>query len=149
MEVPGEEPRFSISDTGIGVDWDSLTQITNLNPYVTFVGGSPKFSFTTAKGDKIEYLFQQKPFRIVQYANGNISLVGNAYDTLTYAAIDAPHEYYYTGNKGGDQIVTGYEIGMSFVIQSERLFGVPQRAADQFSLPLTTVNEPLRLFNYD
>lgn len=54
-----------------------------------------------------------------------MSLVGNAFDTLSYAAYDAPHEYYMDGP---DQLVTGYEIGMSFVIQSETLYGIPQRA---------------------
>jgi mannosyl-oligosaccharide alpha-1,3-glucosidase len=78
--------------------------------------------------------------------NGYASLVGNAFDTLQFSAPDAPHDFYYIEN---DQVVTGYEIGMSFILQTERIWGLPQRAADMFQLATAGANDPYRLFNQD
>ena len=36
MVVDGEEKRFSISSTGIGVEWPQLNQVTNLTSHVKY-----------------------------------------------------------------------------------------------------------------
>jgi hypothetical protein len=47
--------------------------------------------------DTIVYFLQYKPFRILQYVNGILTMIVNDHDTLAYAAADAPHDSYYVG----------------------------------------------------
>jgi hypothetical protein len=35
MACPGEDPRFGISSTGVGVEWSQLTQVTDLASLTT------------------------------------------------------------------------------------------------------------------
>jgi len=58
----GEPYRFSISKTGIGVEWANLKQIMNLSPY--YVAGNTYQFLSADKKDLIKYVFQMKPFRI-------------------------------------------------------------------------------------
>ena len=147
MQVDGEEPRFSISSTGIGVEWSQLTQVTNLVSHVKYLGTGVQLTFVSTDGlDTTVYFLQYKPFRILQYVNGVLTMIMNDHDTLQYASPDAPHDSYYVG---GDQIITGYEIGLGFTLSSSYVYGIPQRNLDSFALPATTVNNPYRLFNTD
>ena len=116
----------------------------NLTPYFV-AGGSYQF-LSKDKKDSIKYVFQQKPFRIFQYINGKLAFIANDQDTLQYASNDATHTYYYDGP---DQIVTGYEVGMGFTYSTDKLYGIPQRAADKFNLQSTQNSDPYRLFNQD
>jgi len=47
--------------------------------------------------DTIVYFLQYKPFRILQYVNGILTMIVNDHDTLTYASANAPHDTYYVG----------------------------------------------------
>lgn len=65
LAVDGEDDRFSISSTGIGVDWDSLNK--DMNPYQSMsnVSNGIQYETTTENGDNIKYVIQFAPFRIV------------------------------------------------------------------------------------
>lgn len=83
FQVDGEDPRFGISSTGIGVEWANLKKVTNLQSKITYISTGVKLSFTSDDGlDKIDYVLQYKPFRLLQYVNGIMTLVGNDKDTL-------------------------------------------------------------------
>lgn len=45
-----EPDRFTISSTGIGVEWSQLTQITNLSSYVTYYSGRAAVKVTSDDG---------------------------------------------------------------------------------------------------
>ena len=80
------------------------------------------------------------PFRIIQYINSEITLVINDGDTLRYAPPTAPHNTYMDGN---DELIEGYEIGLGFTFSAMNVFGLPQRASENFELEVMNY----RLFN--
>jgi hypothetical protein len=47
MMVDGEEKRFSISSTGIGVEWSQLTQVKNLISRVNYKDNGVYLTFVT------------------------------------------------------------------------------------------------------
>jgi hypothetical protein len=56
MMVDGEEKRFSISSTGIGVEWSQLTQVKNLISRVNYKDNGVYLTFVTEDGlDTIVY----------------------------------------------------------------------------------------------
>lgn len=99
FQVDGEAYRFGISSTGVGVEWANLKKVTDLSKRMTYLANGVQLSFTSEDGlDKIDYVLQYKPFRILQYVNDIMTIVGNDKDTLQYAAPDAPHSTYYLEN---------------------------------------------------
>lgn len=123
LVVNGEEQRFAISSTDIGVNWDTLQKVTDLYPKLQFRKNGVWIDLQSMDGNEtISYYLQYKPFRIAQYVNGYCSAVANNFDTLTFKAPNAPHDTYYIEN---DQIVTGYEIGIDIILQSEKMWGIP------------------------
>ena len=146
INAKGEDDRFAISSTGIGVEWSQLRQVDNLKKLTDFsdpekvvVSGLK----STCGRDKFSYEIQLSPFRIVQYINGESSIVINDYDTLPYANKPKIAE----GMLGEDVLIDGYEVGLGFTMSSEHLYGLPQRASS-FLLE-ETGKEPLRMFNSD
>jgi hypothetical protein len=64
----------------------------------------------------IKYEIQYNPFKIVQTINDIVTLIVNDDDALRYAALDAPHNTYMDGY---DQLIEGYEIGVSFTLSAD------------------------------
>lgn len=143
LACPGEDPRFSISSTGIGVEWSQLVQVTNLTNMVATTADNATVTLVDAANNTIEYFFEFIPFRITQKINNQTGIYINQGDDLRYAPPTAPHDSYYDGY---DQLISGYEIGLSFTFDADYIFGIPMRAVDSFALP---VNETYRLFNQD
>jgi hypothetical protein len=62
------------------------------------LGTGVQLTFVSDDGlDTTVYFLQYKPFRILQYVNGVLTMVMNDHDTLQYASADAPHDSYYVG----------------------------------------------------
>lgn len=144
IACPGEEPRFGISSTGVGVEWSQLTQVTDLASLTTITQDSVTVDGLNSQSglETFKYEIMLTPFRIIQYINDEITLVVNDGDTLRYAPPTAPHNTYMDGN---DQLIEGYEIGLGFSFSAMNVYGLPQRASDSFSLPVGNY----RLFNQD
>ena len=81
------------------------------------------------------------PFRIIQYINGEVSIIINDYDTLHYANKSQVEKHML----GEDVLIDGYQVGMGFTMSSEHLYGLPQRASSFLLEP--TGSEPIRMFN--
>ena len=73
----------------------------------------------------IKYEVMFNPFKIVQSINGIVTLIVNDDDALRYAALNAPHNTYMDGY---DQLIEGYEIGVSFTLSADYVYGLPMRA---------------------
>lgn len=143
INCPGEDPRFSISSTGIGVEWDQLVQVTGLTDMVVTTADNSTVTLVDENNNTIEYFFEFNPFRVTQSINGQLGVYINQGDDLRYAPPTAPQETYMDGY---DQLISGFEIGLSFTFDADYIFGLPMRAVDSFALPL---NETYRLFNQD
>ena len=144
LACPGEDARFGISSTGIGVAWEQLVQETNLASKTTTASDRATVSLQSSDGlNQIRYEVLYSPFRIIQYINNIVTLVVNDAEDLRYASLDAPHNTYMNGN---DQLIEGYEIGVGITLSTDYVFGLPQRAASTFQLK-HGVN--YRLFNQD
>ena len=144
ISCPGEDPRFGISSTGIGVEWSQLNPVTNLSFITDIRQDKVSINLSSSNGkDNIQYVVTYSPFKIIQYVNSIVTLVINDDDSLRYAALDAPHNTYMDGT---DQLIEGYEIGVGFTLSADYTFGLPQRASDTFVLK---TNENYRLFNQD
>ena len=131
MACPGEDPRFSISSTGIGVEWSQLIQVTDLANFTTITADMVTVDGLISQSglDTFKYEIMATPFRIIQYINNEITLVVNNQDSLRYAPPTAPHDTYMDGN---DQLITGYEIGLGFQFSAMNIYGIPQRASNTF-----------------
>lgn len=133
MYCPGEDPRFSISSTGVGVEWSQLTQVIGLASLTTITADMVTVDGLVSQSglDTFKYEIMATPFRIIQYINNEITLVVNDRDSLRYAPPTAPHDTYMDAN---DQIITGYEIGLGFQFSAMNVYGLPQRASNTFEL---------------
>ena len=60
--------------------------------------------------------------RIVQYVNELVAIIINDKDTLRYADPKAPHTTYMVDE---DEIITGYEVGVGFTLNAQKVFGLP------------------------
>jgi len=110
------------------------------------VVGSDRATVTLNSSDMsniIKYEIMFSPFKIVQTINGVVTIIVNDDDALRYAALNAPHNTYMDGY---DQLIEGYEIGVSFTLSSDYVYGLPMRAMQTFPLQQ---NETYRLFNQD
>jgi hypothetical protein len=108
------------------------------------VVGSDRATVTLNSSDMsniIKYEIMFSPFKIVQTINGVVTIIVNDDDALRYAALNAPHNTYMDGY---DQLIEGYEIGVSFTLSSDYVYGLPMRAMQTFPLQQ---NETYRLFN--
>ena len=83
LNITGEEPRFSISETGIGVEWSQLNRTTDLQN-VTYLTDRVSIvlysSVIDQQQDVIQYDLMYSPFRIIQYINDKVSVVVNDMD---------------------------------------------------------------------
>jgi len=143
INCPGEAPRFSISSTGIGVEWDQLVQVTGLSDMVVTTADNSTVTLVVGTNNTVSYFFEFNPFRVTQTINDKVGVYINQGDDLRYAPPTAPQETYMDGY---DQLISGFEIGLSFTFDADYIYGLPMRAVDSFALPL---NETYRLFNQD
>lgn len=169
IKAADEEERFSISNTGVGVDWDQIKVQQHLQDFVKLLDDG----ILVSGQDKVSYKVQFDPFRIIQYVNGHETIIVNDNDNLYYDAkdlgvhhqhvdehlVDAHHEvaaHHETAHqnatkKTGDakkagSVVQGYSVGLDFTVNATHMYGIPQRA-DNFRLEETGFDHPYRLFN--
>lgn len=175
IKAADEEERFSISNTGIGVDWDQIKVQQHMQDFVKILDDGILISGQ----DKVSYKIQFDPFRIIQYVNGHETVIVNDNDNLYYDAKDlgvhhttrhetthetvheaAPHHdahavpethHANAAKKAADKkpassVVQGYSVGMDFTVNARHMYGIPQRA-DNFRLEETGFDHPYRLFN--
>lgn len=143
LTCPGEEPRFSISSTGIGVEWSQLNQVTLDYTIVNIGKTSATVLLYVDNQNEVKYIIQFSPFRIIQYINGEMGIEVNDMDQFRYAPPTAPHGTYMDGY---DQLIEGYEIGIAFTFPTDYVYGLPTRTMANFPLVL---DETYRLFNQD
>jgi hypothetical protein len=84
IKAADEEERFSISNTGIGVDWDQIKVQQHLQDFVKLLDDG----ILVSGQDKVSYKIQFDPFRIIQYVNGHETIIVNDNDNLYYDAKD-------------------------------------------------------------
>lgn len=84
IKATDEEERFSISNTGIGVDWDQIRVQQHLQDFVKILDDGILISGQ----DKVSYKLQFDPFRIIQYVDGHETIIVNDNDNLYYDAKD-------------------------------------------------------------
>jgi len=84
IKASGEEERFSISNTGIGIDWDNIKVQQHLHDFVKILDDGILISGQ----DKVSYKIQFDPFRIIQYVDGHETIIVNDNDNLYYDAKD-------------------------------------------------------------
>jgi len=84
IKASDEEERFSISNTGIGVDWDQIKVQQHLSDFVKILDDGVLISGQ----DHVSYKIQFDPFRIIQYVNGHETVIVNDNDNLYYDAKD-------------------------------------------------------------
>ena len=172
IKASDEEERFSISNTGIGVDWDQIKVQQHMQDFVKILDDGVLISGQ----DKVSYKIQFDPFRIIQYVNGHETIIVNDNDNLYYDAKDlgvhhVVHEHVVhevpivhdvhtvipevvhhanaaDAKKPASSNVQGYSVGMDFTVNATHMYGIPQRA-DSFRLQETGFDHPYRLFNQD
>lgn len=84
IKASEEEERFSISSTGIGVEWDNIKVQQKLPQFVKVL----EDGILIEGQDAISYKVQFDPFRIIQYVDGKESMIVNDNDNLYYDAKD-------------------------------------------------------------
>lgn len=89
---PGKEKdRFRISDTGVGVAWEQLDKVNNLDELVSF-RHKDKIMIEGLQSqdgaDQYAFEIQSQPFRIIQRVNGEITTIVNHKDTLYYEVLE-------------------------------------------------------------
>ena len=95
IKAVGEEQRFSIANTGIGVDWDQIKVQQNLHDFVKILDDGILISGQ----DKVTYKLQFDPFRLIQYVDGHETIIVNDNDNLYYDLQDhAIHSHDYEGH---------------------------------------------------
>ena len=171
-----EEERFSISNTGIGVDWDQIKVQQHMQDFVKILDDGVLVSGQ----DKVSYKIQFNPFRIIQYVDGHETIIVNDNDNLYYDAKDlgaarlatVHHEVIHSvpvahevvhhevlplvhhanaaedNKKPASSVVQGYSVGLDFTVNATHMYGLPQRN-DNFRLEETGYDHPYRLFNQD
>ena len=176
IKASDEEERFSISNTGIGIDWDQIKVQQHMQDFVKILDDGVLVSGQ----DKISYKIQFNPFRIIQYVDGHETIIVNDNDNLYYDAKDLPvhhvvhehvvhehvthvmpvhhevvHDVYHANGEKAEQNekktssnVQGYSVGLDFTVSATHMYGLPQRA-DNFRLEETGFDHPYRLFNQD
>lgn len=174
IKASDEEERFSISNTGIGIDWDQIKVQQHMQDFVKILDDG----ILVSGQDKVSYKIQFDPFRIIQYVDGHETIIVNDNDNLYYDAKDlgihhgamhndaaphhaqpvhekvAPHaavpethhEKPAAAKKPASSVVQGYSVGMDFTVNANHMYGIPQRA-DNFRLEETGFDHPYRLFN--
>ena len=170
IKASDEEERFSISNTGIGIDWDQIKVQQHLQDFVKILDDGVLISGQ----DHVSYKIQFDPFRIIQYVNGHETIIVNDNDNLYYDAKDlgihhpahhTHHDAHHANEtdavkepakkdtpKADEKVdasnVKGYSVGMDFTVNATHMYGLPQRS-DTFRLQETGFDHPYRLFNQD
>ena len=91
IKATDEEERFSISNTGIGVDWDQIKVQQHLQDFVKLLDDG----ILVSGQDNVTYKVQFNPFRIVQYVDGKETIIVNDNDNLFYEAKDLGPQHVY------------------------------------------------------
>jgi hypothetical protein len=65
ISCAGEEPRFGISSTGIGVEWSQLEKVTNLSTKASFGQKKGEVFLNDSDGEIIKYDIIYNPFQII------------------------------------------------------------------------------------
>lgn len=161
IKASEEEERFSISNTGIGVDWDQIKVQQHMQDFVKILDDGILISGQ----DKVSYKVQFDPFRIIQYVDGKETVIVNDNDNLYYDAKNIDNHYREHANAAAkkeaapaakkpaeakkdvsSQNINGYSVGMDFTVNASHMYGIPQRN-DNFRLEETGYSHPYRLFN--
>ena len=155
IKASDEEERFSISNTGIGIDWDQIKVQQHMQDFVKILDDGILISGQ----DKVSYKIQFDPFRIIQYVDGHETIIVNDNDNLYYDAKDLGVYHGAAANaaekkaaeekkaaKPASSVVQGYSVGMDFTVNATHMYGIPQRN-DNFRLEETGFDHPYRLFN--
>ncbi len=163
IKASDEEERFSISNTGIGIDWDQIKVQQHLSDFVKILDDGVLISGQ----DHVSYKIQFDPFRIIQYVNGHETIIVNDNDNLYYDAKDlgvhhttthhvVTHETISANDAQAapkapaaekpvaapkehdprdtsSTVVQGYSVGLDFTVNATHMYGLPQRS-DTFRL---------------
>ena len=176
IKASDEEERFSISNTGIGIDWDQIKVQQHMQDFVKILDDG----ILVSGQDQVSYKVQFNPFRIIQYVDGHETIIVNDNDNLYYDAkdlgvshlqhevkdyeLERPHGDHHANaaekkaaeakkaekkaEKPAAHVVQGYSVGMDFTVNATHMYGIPQRN-DNFRLQETGFDHPYRLFNQD
>ena len=176
VKASDEEERFSISNTGIGIDWDQIKVQQHLQDFVQVLDDGILISGQ----DRVSYKVQFDPFRIIQYVDGHETIIVNDNDNLFYdrmqhipvkheavhedtheVAHEAPHHEAAAAHHdapaphaeapahhANGAFKQGYAVGMDFTVNAAHMYGLPQRA-DNFRLAETGIKHPYHLYNHE
>lgn len=84
IKAADEEERFTISNSGIGIDWDQIKVQQHMHDFVKILDDGILISGQ----DKVSYKLQFDPFRLIQYVDGQETIIVNDNDNLYYDAKD-------------------------------------------------------------